>query len=59
MFDLQISLHGRKITSRKWGKSLNTKNTLLRWMQETLDIFIFKQHSQLDVSDMFHTKEEE
>lgn len=59
MLDLQISLLERKIARRKWDKSLNMKNSPVRWMQEILDIFIFKEHSQLDLSDMFDTKEEE
>lgn len=35
------------------------KNTPVRSMQEILNIFIFKEHSQLGLSDMFDTKEEE
>lgn len=59
MFDLQISLHERQIARRKWGKSVNVKNASVGWMQEILDIFIFKERSQLDLSYMFYTKEEE
>lgn len=35
------------------------KKIPVRWMQEILDIIIFKESSQLDLSDMFGTKAEE